>query len=237
MLGWARRLLADELNLRQELDLAKLELRGRLRVGVIPSAIALVPALTSGVLALHPLVEVEAMEMSSAELLRKLALYELDAGITYVDNELLERVRVRPIAAEELVLAVPADSPSANRAAVSWREAALLPLCLLDAEMQNRRIIDAAFESVGTKPNVKIETNSIMSTIFHVRAGTLSTIVARSFAEAIAPLPGIHFAALVEPEIRKSVGLVVASRDPVPALVGAIWAVGEAGGLTQQPIG
>jgi hypothetical protein len=76
-----------------------------------------------------------------------------------------------------------------------------------------------------------------MSTIFHVRAGTLSTIVARSFAEAIAPLPGIHFAALVEPEIRKSVGLVVASRDPVPALVGAIWAVGEAGGLTQQPIG
>ena len=54
VLSWARRMLADEVGMRQELDASRGTLKGRLRLGVIPSTNAVVPYLSASFASEHP---------------------------------------------------------------------------------------------------------------------------------------------------------------------------------------
>lgn len=223
VLKWARRILDDEQAFRQELRVSAGTLSGQLRLGVIPSATSLSAALATAFAREHPGVSVTDLELTSIEILREIAAFELDAGITYIDNEPLDHVRSIPIGREEYVLVTPPDSPVAGRATVTWREAAELPLCLLYRDMQNRRIIESVFEGVGATPNARVETNSMMSKYTYLRSGTWSSIMPRSVIDWLAPPPGMHVAALVEPTVSKTIGLVTAHRTPVPPLLFAFW--------------
>jgi DNA-binding transcriptional LysR family regulator len=222
VLKWARRVLADEETLKQELRLRSASLSGRLRLGVIPSATSTSSLLSTSFVREHPGVSISDVEMTSTDILRALMSFELDAGITYIDNEPLEHVRTHAIGKEEYVLVTPADSPLAGRSTVTWTEVATLPLCLLHRDMQNRRIIEAIFESVGVRPNARIETNSMISKYCYLRAGW-STIMPRSFVEWLAPPAGLHIARIIEPSVVKTVGLVIVDRTPVPPLLLGFW--------------
>jgi DNA-binding transcriptional LysR family regulator len=160
VLKWSRRVLADEETLKQELRLRSTSLSGRLRLGVIPSATSTSSLLSTSFVCENPGVSISDVEMTSTDILRALMSFELDAGITYIDNEPLGHVRTHAIGKEEYVLVTPADSPLAGRPTVTWTEVAALPLCLLHRDMQNRRTIETIFESVGARPNPRIETNS-----------------------------------------------------------------------------
>ena len=68
---------------------------------------------------------------------------EVDAGLTYIDNEPLGRMRAVPLYLEQYRLLTSESSPLGDRDKVTWAEVAKIPLCLLTPDMQNRRIIDA----------------------------------------------------------------------------------------------
>jgi len=227
VLRWAQRILLDEETLKQELRLCSSSLSGRLRLGVVPSAAATSAVLTTSFVREYSDVSVADVEMTSIDIARAIAAFELDAGITYVDNEPLDHVRTLPIACEEYVLVTPRDADVAGLPSVTWREAASLPLCLLNRDMQNRRILDAIFESVGTRPNARVETNSMMSIYCYLRSGHWSSVMPRSFVEWLAPPPGLHVARLVEPSAAKTLGLIIADRAPVPPVLQAFWAHAE----------
>ena len=223
VLKWAQRTLDDEETLKQQLRLCSGTLSGRLRLGVIPSATATSAFLTTAFARENPAVSIADIEMTSIEILRALDAFDLDGAITYIDNEPLDRVRMQPIAREEYVLVTPGDSPAAGLPAVTWRDAAALPLCLLTRDMQNRRILESIFASVDVRPNVRVETNSMMSKYCYLRSGHWSSIMPRSFVEWLAPPPGSHIAELIEPTVSKTVGLVIADRAPLPPLLLAFW--------------
>lgn len=224
VLHWARRMLDDERSMRQETTALRGELRGTLRLGVIPSANAIAPPLTTSFVTAHPNVEVDETETTSKEIRRMLAAFELDAGITYVDNEPLEHVRKLSIAQERYVIAMPADSSLADLPSVTWKQAATLPLCLLEPGMQNRRIVDGAFASAGVVPKVRIEAGSMMATLYYLASGTLSSIMPSSLEPWLRRIEGVRVAPLTEPEIAHTVGLVIEEREPVPTLIEAFWA-------------
>ena len=71
--------------------------------------------------------------------------FELHAGITYLDNEPLSHVRSQPLYQERYVLLTTKEPGEVAATGIGWAAAAQLPLCLLVSEMQNRRIVDAAF--------------------------------------------------------------------------------------------
>ena len=223
VLSWARRMLADESALKQELDARRGALQGALRLGVIPSANAVVPHLTAPFARDHPRVAIDETETTSIAILRDLAAFELDAGITYIDNEPLEHVRTLAIYDEQYVAIVPGSSPLAALDVVTWKQAATLPLCLMRDDMQNRRIFDAAFAAVGCRADVRIEVDSMMAKISYLAAGSLASILPRSLVRWIQAVPGMRAIPLVEPEISKVVGLVIVDRAPVPALIEAFW--------------
>lgn len=225
VLLWARRILSDYDSLRQGIQNAKRGLTGNLRLGVIPSALPLVPLVTDPFNDRHPQVKVTVWSTSSIEIQQGLDHFELEAGITYLDNEPLKGVLQRPLYTERYVLLTPEHGPLGGAAKATWREAADLPLCLLTPNMQNRRIIDGIFKSLDCAPRPQLETNSVINLCAHVRSGRLSSIVPRSLIQVLGMPTGAIALDLVEPEISRQVGLVVPDREPLPPISLAIFSM------------
>jgi DNA-binding transcriptional LysR family regulator len=227
VLAFAQRMMTEQDTLSQQLSALRDELSGELRIGSIPAAIGIVPVLTTVFHARHAGVAIRVLSKTSVEISQGLAAGDLEAGLTYLDNEPLSGVEAIPLYVEHLVLLTPARGSFADAQTARWQDAAALPLCLLTPDMQNRRIIDAVFERSGVgRPNIAIEANSILALLAHVRHGSWSTIVPQRFVSMLGDehgrVPGMKALPLVEPEAGQRVGLVVADRSPYSPVVEAL---------------
>ena len=225
VLHWARRILADCDALTQDLERAKGSLRGKLVIGSIPTALPYLPALTNSFRQQHPDVHIVVRSMNSKEIERGLETFDLHLGLTYLDNEPLGGVRTLPVYVERYVVMAPRKMMPAEAVNCSWQEAAKLSLCLLSSDMQNRRIIDNIFASLGAEVRPIIETNALTALYSQVRAGELATILPEHHHLVLPSDRGICALPLVEPDIAQPVGLVALDQEPVSILVQAMWAV------------
>lgn len=222
VVAWAHRLLADADGLREDLAAMRGELTGRLRLGAIPTALPIASALSATVAALHPGLSITVLSLASREIERQLLEFEIDAGITYLDNEPLHGVRGVPVAQERYVLYAHKDSAEAGRTSLTWHEAAALPLCLLTQTMQNRRIIDAAFTTAGSSPAPRIESDDIVPLWEHVADGRWYTIGPSSWLDGGALPDEIVAVPLTDPTVEQRIGVVVPDRDPLPTITRAL---------------
>ena len=120
MLEWARRIVGDTRSMREEINSLRHGLSGRLRIAAIPTALAMVAALTTPYRERHPNVQFTIYSRNSIEVLDLLENLEIDAGITYVENEPLGRVSTVPLYRERYRLLTAADAPLGNRDSVTW---------------------------------------------------------------------------------------------------------------------
>lgn len=202
-------------------------LTGTLRLGVIPTALPMVADVTGPLAARHPGLRLTILSMTSADILAGIAALDLDAGLTYLDNEPLGEVARVPIYAETYRFLCAADAPLAGRASVTWAEAAAQPLCLLTGDMQNRRILA---QHLGAAPETRIESNSALALVSHVRTGRWASVVPTVLADLVAAGGALAAVPVVEPQVRHMVGLVHAPRDPpVPALAALLEVVRRLG--------
>jgi DNA-binding transcriptional LysR family regulator len=214
VLECARRVSGDFEALMQELGAPGQELGGRLRLGVIPTALPMVAHLAAPFADRHPGVRISMFSMSSREIQSGLDNFDLDAGITYLDNEPLSGVRMQPLYSERYFLLTQRGRVDGARLEISWAEAAALPLCLLTPDMQNRRIADAAFAMAGHRVQPALETNSIINIFTCVKGGPWSSIVPGQLL-ALMPLPDDLIAfPLSLPDVTYVVGLVYSDRSP-----------------------
>jgi DNA-binding transcriptional LysR family regulator len=224
-LDHAHRILAEADMLRQGLKDMDKGLSGRLRLGAIPTALPIVSQLTGPFHARFPNVMVTVLSQTSQEIQRGIDEFELDAGLTYLDNEPLEHVSTKPIYSEEYVFLTPASSAYAHRRAISWKEAAQAPLCLLTPDMQNRRIIDGIFRSVDAQPKPSVETNSIFNLCSHASFGLWSSIVPRQLLQFFGIPRETRAIELVEPSARRMIGLIMSNREPSSPLARNLFAM------------
>ena len=215
----AQKMLAEAEDMRRRLEEMDKGLAGRLRLGVIPTALPIVSHLTAPFYARFPRVSVTVLSRTSQEIQRGIEEFELDAGISYLDNEPMENVRVKPIYNEEYLFLTPADGEFAALDTITWKRAATAPLCLLTPDMQNRRIIDGVFRSVGATPKPSVETNSIFNLVSHASACLWSSIVPRQLLQFFGIPANTRAIELVDPTARRTIGYVVADRDPPSPLV------------------
>lgn len=227
VLAWAQRILADCEALEQELVRSRKSVRGRLLLGVIPAALTMVAGLTRELLARQPAVGIKLLSQSSIEIQRGLEAFELHAGVTYLDNEPLTRVRSLPLYREHYVLLGRPGHGLEGRTSIGWAEAGELPLCLMVPEMQNRRIIDAAFARSGTRPTPAVETDSMAALVSLVREGGLFAVAPDHLLQRLGADPSLLAVPLADPDIVHTVGLVIADREPTPPLVAELWAAGQ----------
>ncbi len=224
VLDWARGIVADSRAMRQEIRALKQGLSGRLRVAAIPTALPMVSALTTPYRAKHPNVTFTILSRTSIDILSSIENLEADAGITYIDNEPLGRVRAVPLYIEQYRLLTSAESPLGERDKVTWAEVARIPLCLLTPDMQNRRIIDGLLQAAGGTPEPTLESNSMIVLFSHVRTGRWASIMPEKLADTLGLTERLRAIPIVEPEATHAIGLVVPDHDPVPPLVAALVA-------------
>jgi DNA-binding transcriptional LysR family regulator len=225
VLDHAKRILADCDALKQELGALRGGLSGKLRIGVIPTALPVVALVTKPFYDRHPAVSITILSMTSNEIQRRLDDFEIEAGITYLDVEPIMRVRAMPLYREDYVFLTSATGSFADRAALTWREAADVPLILLTPDMQNRRIIDGVFQSIGRAARAEMETNSILNLATHVTSGPWSSIVPRPLIDMFGLPPGALALGLEEPNAARTVGLVIADREPASPLARSFFAL------------
>jgi len=224
VLDWARTIVADSRAMREELRALKHGLAGRLKVAAIPTALPMVSTLTTPYRARHPEVKFTVLSRTSIEILSMLENLEIDAGLTYIDNEPLGRVRAVPLYLEQYRLLTSEASPLGDRDKVTWAEVARIPLCLLTPDMQNRRIIDQLLRAAGGVPDPTLESNSMIVLFSHVRTGRWASVMPEKLADTLGLTQHLRSIPIVEPEAAHGIGLIVADREPLPPLVAALVA-------------
>jgi DNA-binding transcriptional LysR family regulator len=222
VLDWARRIVGDTRAMRQEIDALKHGLAGHIRIAAIPTALAMAAMITTPYRARHPDVSFTILSRNSIEVLGLLENLEVDAGLTYLDNEPLGRVQTVPLYSEEYRLLTSSDSPLGQRDQVTWAEVGKVPLCLLTPDMQNRRIVEELLRSAGAEVAPTMESNSIVVLFAHVRTGRWATVMPAKLAEVLGLTETVRSIPIVEPEVTHSIGLVVPHRNPLTPLINAL---------------
>jgi DNA-binding transcriptional LysR family regulator len=224
VLDWARRIVGDARAMRQEVHALKHGLAGRLRLAAIPTALAMVEPLTTPYRARHPEVQFTILSRTSMEILTLLENLEIDAGLTYLDNEPLGRVTAIPLYRERYRLLVAADSFLGDREAVTWHEVAQVPLCLLTPDMQNRRIIERLLRETGIEPRITLESDSMILLYSHVRTGRWASVMPARLAATLGLTDVLRSIPIVGPDSTHTIGLVVPAREPMTPLNAALVA-------------
>lgn len=224
LLVWGRQILTDYNSLRDDLNGLRRGLTGVLRLGVIPAAMPAISFLTARFSAAHPKASVEIQSLTSRAIQRALDAFEIDGGVTYLDNEPLENVRRTQLYRERYVFVVNRLHPFAARAAVTWAEAAAEPLCLLSEDMQNRRIMDKVAASIGVTLRPTVVSNSFLGVCSHLRHGEWSSIVPHNFFYVFGQTRDLAAINLIEPAHAQAIGLVLSDRDPPSPMAGALLA-------------
>jgi DNA-binding transcriptional LysR family regulator len=222
VLDWGRRIVGDMRAMKDEMRSVRAGLSGNLRIGVIPTALPMIAGLTGPFTARHPNVRVTVLSRTSAEILSGIESLDLDAGITYLDNEPLGRVAQVPLYHEFYRLLCARTSPLAERDSVGWAEVAEQPLCLLTGDMQNRRIINQHLAEAGARAAPQIESNSTIALTAHVMTGRWASVVPRELAMMFAGGGQLRAIPIVAPEVEHTVGLIAARRDPLTPVLAAL---------------
>jgi len=218
LLQWARQTLASADGLLAEASRLSGELSGRLRLGVIPTALPAVAEITAPLLQDYPSLDLEIRSFSSQEIAGQLESFAIDAGITYLDNEPIGSMVGLPLYRERYVYLT---AGGGREKRLRWAALDGASLCLLTPEMQNRRIVDAALRRSGASARARIESNSITALLSYARAGW-SSVVSETWLNLYGVPPGMRAIPLVEPDVAPTIGIVSRDTELQPPAVGAL---------------
>ncbi|MCB8837300.1 LysR family transcriptional regulator [Aurantimonas sp. VKM B-3413] len=226
VLAWARRITDDVRTMREEIHTVRRGLSGHLRIGAIPTALAIVARLTTPFRSRHENVTFEVTSHTSAEIIAGVENFEIDVALTYLDDERLRRLDAYSLYSERYCLVTTRGSRFSDQESVTWEEVASVPLCLLSGTMQNRQILNRHLGAGGRRFTAVMESNSMIALLSQTRAagaaGAATIMPFRSaavlgLAEPMVAIP------ITEPDVSYRIGLVTARRDPRPPVVGAFW--------------
>jgi DNA-binding transcriptional LysR family regulator len=218
LLQWARQTLASADGLLSEAARLSGDLGGRLRLGVIPTALPVVAEITAPLLLDHPALDLEIRSLSSQEIATQLESFAIDAGVTYLDNEPLGDLLGRPIYSERYVYLT---AEGGDQEQLPWAALDGAALCLLSPEMQNRRIVEEALRRSGAEARARIESNSITALLSFARAGW-SSVVSETWLNLYGVPEGMRAVPLVEPDITHAIGVVTRDSELQPPAVSAL---------------
>lgn len=230
---WAHRILAERNELLADVERMRGGLTVTARIGAVPTSVPTSPLVTSRFLERYPGARVRVEALSSREIARRLAEFELDAGLTYLDDETPPGTRRVELYRERFVLVAPSEHPLMQQSEVRWGEAAELPLCALTTEMRNRRILDANMAADGVKFNPVVETDTVGALYTHMKTLRMASVVAHTWLDAFGMPDGLATRPMVEQGPGPAVGLIVLDREPNSLVAQALLdAAADAGRAT-----
>lgn len=219
---WAHRLLAERDELLADVERMHGGLTLTARIGAIPTSIPACPLLSARLLVQHPSASVRVEALSSRDIARRLADFEIDAGLTYLDDEVPPGCRQTTLYRERYVLLAPRDSPVTAHRDVSWAQAAALPLCALTPEMRNRRIINAHMAAAAVDFAPVIEADTVGAIYAHLTSGGFATIASHAWLHAFGVPDGMAVRPMTDNRDGPTVGVITLAREPESPVSAAV---------------
>ena len=220
VLAWARQTLASLSNMREDASTAKSAMTGTLRMGAIPTSMTAAAFLTGPCFSAYPNIRYTLSSLTADAIISQLDLFELDIGLTYLDDTVIEGFEKLPLFEERYVLL--AGHSASLESTLTWEQAARLPLCLLTGKMRNRQIIDSAFRRAGVQPSVILETDSLFSLYAHVSEAGLFSIVPHSLLNFF-DLQNRVQARPILPRLTRAIGLIARNQPTLAPVTAAVW--------------
>ena len=219
VLVWAQQTLASLSHMREDASIAKSNMAGTLRLGAIPTTITVSAFITAPSRALYPNIRYTISSLSTEEIAARLDRFELDLGLTYLDEKTIDGFESLHLFDERYVLL--SDRNAKLEPTVTWEEAGRLPLCLLTGKMRNRQVIDAAFRRAGAKADVILETDSIFALYAHVSEAGLFSIVPHSLLNSF-DMTKVQARPLL-PYLTRAIGLIARNQPALAPITAAVW--------------
>lgn len=220
MLRWARKILADVEGMRQEIDALNSNLKGKLVVGTIPTALPFAADVSAQLRRDHPNLSIEIQSLSSTQIDIRLNDYSLDAGLTYVEDADPDTIEF--LYNETYALIAPESLAPRKKGTATWAEAAKLPLCLLTTNMRNRQFVDEVFGQIDVSPTIVMQTSGFTAALALVASGSAATIAPLRIVDTYFADQSSVRLELVEPSVSHAVGLSIKDQTPVLPAVQAL---------------
>lgn len=222
VLAWAQRIVSDFESLKHDMSNKAEDLTGSLHIGVIPAAMPITGHLTELFFGVHPFAKIEIESMSSRQIQSGLDSLELHGGLTYLDNEPLQRINYIPLYKEQYV-AISRTGYFTDDKPLTWKQLEQEPLCLLGPQMQNRRILDQAAERNGVKLTPRVAANSYLTILAHLLRGGWVSIIPSTLTGLYGLEGHFELREIADNAKSQAIGLVVPDRRPMAKMTHALF--------------
>lgn len=225
VLATALSMLKAEEALRQDLSVGAGQLKGKLRMAAVPTAMPMLTRFAALLRTQHPGITPMVLSMSSLEIESGLEDLTLDLALGYGDRmesgartvgARAARVTVWPQYQEHCFLLSPAAaSPTLTSSTkpVTWAQAAKLPLCLLTPDMHNRQIVDDSFAAAGCAVTAAMETNSVLSLMQAVSDGGLHSVLPGALVATLPETSRLSVRPLRSPQTQTSIAFMTPRQE------------------------
>ena len=225
VLGAAQRMLHEHALLQQELASSASQPKGRLQLGVVPTAVPVAARFAAMLQAAHPSIVPVVRVLSSQEIEEGLENLSLDMALGFIGRlkksgpfAVLVQYSEHYFLVRRLQNTARAKGVELQLGtAMRWADAAQLPLCLLTPEMHNRSLVDRAFAKVDAVVTPVMETNSVLTLALSVLAGDVCSVL----VGAVRSQGELEALPLVEPEMVTPVGFIYLAKARVSRVLEA----------------
>jgi DNA-binding transcriptional LysR family regulator len=227
VLAFAQRMAVECERLRADLERRGGDALGKIRLGVVASAIPVASELTSLFQKEHPQVMVTIEGLTPADIQRAFQDSKIDVAITYLEDAVRREGRNHSLYTEKYSFLFQGNKGGLDtRKSITWDEASQMPLCLLAPEMQStsspiRDLLNLPGPSVA-----HMETNSLTVLYANVRSGPWASILPASLAEGPQIGSDLRSIPLLPSGTSISVGLMIPDRDLTFPLAEAFFNMG-----------
>lgn len=245
VLATALSMLRAEEALRQDLSVGAGQLKGKLRMAAVPTAMPMLTRFAALLRQQHPGITPMVLSMSSLEIETGLEDLSLDLALGY-SNRIRDRwpgssgrvarnarITIWPQYQEHYFLLSPAAEKSSQKP-IKWAQAARLPLCLLTPDMHNRLIVDDSFKAAGCEVSAAMETNSVLSLMLAVTEGGLHSVLPGALVATLSATAALNVRSLITPQVQTAIAFLTQPRETATRALLAAMALMETAQWREQ---
>lgn len=195
-------------------------------VACVPSvANYVLPVALEAFSARFPDVRLRVLDESGAQVVQSVVRAEADFGVNFIGVQEAE-LDFKAIYTEGYVLALQRRHPLARRKTVKWTDLCGSRLISVSARSSNRVLLDNALARLEARPAVFCEVNHVTAALALADAGVGVTAVP-ALAYSKVRYPSLVTVPLVEPEVRRTLGLITRKGAALSAPAQALYALLE----------
>ncbi|HKV40550.1 MAG TPA: LysR family transcriptional regulator [Blastocatellia bacterium] len=180
---------------------------GVIRIAALPSVSStILPRAVARFREIYPGVSVILKDVIAQQLIAMVKSEEADFGIGSF-SEADPEIRFTPLLTDQLVVVFQPESAFERKKAVPLKDLVGLPLVLMDPKSGVRRLVDRAFESIGTFATPIMEATYMSTAAGIVKAG-LGVTILPSTALEMGEMNGLRSRPISAPAIKRELGVV-----------------------------